>query len=40
MGVESSDAIGSVRLTLGRATTKDEIDAAADALIESWQSLV
>jgi cysteine desulfurase len=40
MGVESSDAIGSVRLTLGRATTKGEIDAAADALIESWQSLV
>ena len=40
MGVESSDAIGSVRLTLGRATKKGEIDAAADALIESWQSLV
>ncbi len=40
MGVEPADAIGSVRLTLGRSNTLEEMDVAASALIETWKALV
>jgi len=39
MGIPESMAIGSVRLTLGRENTRDDIDRAADALAEAWRSL-
>ena len=37
MGVAPEDALGSVRLTLGRSTTEDDVARAADALIGSWR---
>lgn len=37
MGVAPDEAIGSVRLTLGRGTTEDDIERAAIALVRSWQ---
>jgi len=40
MGIPPEQAIGSVRLTLGRRNRQGDIDRAADALIESWRSLV
>lgn len=39
MGVEPEQAAGSVRLTLGRANTPEDVDRAADALITTWRSL-
>ena len=39
MGVAADDALGSVRLTLGRSTTSAEIARAADALLRSWREL-
>ncbi|MFZ5894831.1 MAG: cysteine desulfurase family protein [Myxococcota bacterium] len=39
MGVAPDAAMGSVRLTLGRQTTENEIERAASALIRSWQEL-
>jgi cysteine desulfurase len=36
MGVSFTDALGSVRLTLGRCTTEEDVAQAADALIRSW----
>lgn len=39
MGVEPDQAAGSVRLTLGRANTPEDVDRAADALITTWRSL-
>jgi cysteine desulfurase len=39
MGVAPEDALGSVRLTLGRATTEDDIARAGEALVRSWQIL-
>jgi len=36
MGVSPKDALGSVRLTLGRGTTEDEVARAAAALVRSW----
>ncbi|MBI4953432.1 MAG: cysteine desulfurase [Myxococcales bacterium] len=36
MGVVSEEALGSVRLTLGRSTTEDDVVRAADALVRSW----
>ena len=38
MGVAAEDAIGSIRLTLGRGTTAADIAVAADALVRSWRS--
>lgn len=38
MGVDPDAARGSVRLTLGRGTTEDDISRAADALIRSWRA--
>jgi cysteine desulfurase len=39
MGVRPDEAVGSVRLTLGRGTTEAEIDAAADVLSNAWAKL-
>jgi len=39
MGVQPDDAVGSVRLTLGRSTSEDEIRRAAEALIRAWRRL-
>ncbi len=40
MGVAPAEALGSVRLTLGRGTTADEVLRAATALVRSWQGRV
>jgi cysteine desulfurase len=37
MGITLDEAVGSVRLTLGRGTTSADIVAAADALARSWR---
>ncbi len=37
MGIPEDEAIGSVRLTLGRSTGMEDIDDAADQLIRAWQ---
>jgi cysteine desulfurase len=37
MGVPAEEAMGSVRLTLGRHTSEEDIERAADALIRSWR---
>ena len=39
MGIPAAEAVGSVRLTLGRATTDEDIARAADALGRAWQSI-
>jgi len=39
MGVSEEEAMGSVRLTLGRANSRDDIDCAANELIKAWQRL-
>lgn len=39
MGVASDDALGSVRLSLGRLTTEADITAAAGALLAAWRVL-
>jgi cysteine desulfurase len=36
MGVDPLDALGSVRLTLGRSTRLADVDLAADALVRAW----
>jgi len=40
MGVGPEEALGAVRLTLGRSTTEDEVVRAAAALVGSWQRLL
>jgi cysteine desulfurase len=40
MGIPAKAALGSIRLTLGRATTGSEIDRAASALASAWRSRV
>lgn len=37
MGVAPEDALGSVRLTLGRGTTEDDVARASEALVRSWR---
>jgi cysteine desulfurase len=37
MGIAPGDALGSVRLTLGRRTTEDDVVRAAEALGRSWR---
>src|SRR5690606_203621 len=37
MGVSPAEALGAVRLTLGRGTTEDEVTRAATALIAAWR---
>jgi len=39
MGVAPEDALGSVRLTLGRGTTEDDVARASEALVRSWRRL-
>jgi cysteine desulfurase len=39
MGIPAAEAVGSVRLTLGRGTTDDDIARAADVLARAWQSI-
>lgn len=39
MGVDDAAALGSVRLSVGKFTTEEEISLAGDALIRSWKSL-
>lgn len=38
MGIAADEAIGSVRLTLGRGTTAADIAVTADALVRSWRN--
>jgi cysteine desulfurase len=38
MGVPTPDAVGSIRLTLGRGTTAADIVVTANALVRSWRS--
>ncbi len=40
MGIPESEAIGSVRLSLGRFNTRQEIDIAATELIKTWKKLM
>jgi cysteine desulfurase len=40
MGLAADDALGSIRLSLGRATTGDDVGLAAELLIQSWKRLV
>ena len=39
MGVPAVEALGSVRLILGRATTSDVVDRAAEAFVRTWRRL-
>lgn len=39
MGVPLQEALGTVRLTLGRATTHEDLERAARALARAWKSL-
>jgi cysteine desulfurase len=39
MGIPAAEALGAVRLTLGRGTTEEEIDRAAALLIEAARAL-
>ena len=38
MGVDADEALGSIRLTLGRGTTAAEVVVAAEALVRAWRS--
>ncbi len=39
LGLTESEALGAVRLSLGRHTTVDEVERAADALVKAWEEL-
>jgi cysteine desulfurase len=39
MGIPRDEALGAVRLSLGRGTTAADVDRAADALVRSWTAL-
>jgi len=39
MGVDATRAAGAVRLSVGRMTTENDVDRAAQALIAAWQAL-
>jgi len=39
MGLARDRALGAVRLTLGRWSTEDEVDAAATALVATWRAM-
>jgi cysteine desulfurase len=39
MGAEAVRAAGAVRLSVGRGTTRDEVERAADALVHTWQQM-
>jgi cysteine desulfurase len=40
MGIAPREAVGSVRLTLGRGTTHEEVERAAGTLARAWHHLV
>jgi len=37
MGVAPQEALGTVRLTLGRGTTRDQIEHASALLVRAWR---
>jgi len=37
--VEPEEAVGSVRLTLGRSTTEEQVRRASEALVRAWRRL-
>jgi len=39
MGIDAARATGAVRLSVGRTTTPDAVDRAAEALVDGWQRL-
>jgi cysteine desulfurase len=39
MGLDAARAAGAVRLSVGRMTTEEEVDRAADGLVASWARL-
>jgi cysteine desulfurase len=39
MGVPEREAVGSVRLTLGRGTDRAQVERAASALVDAWRRL-
>lgn len=39
MGVSEAEALGTIRLTLGRDTTADDVLRAANALLEAWRRI-
>lgn len=39
MGVPPREALGTVRLTLGRGTSREQVERAASALVGAWQAL-
>jgi len=39
MGFDAARAAGAVRLSVGRMTTEEEIDRAADGLVASWRRI-
>jgi len=39
MGIQEAEALGTIRLTLGRGTTPNDVSRAADALIGSWRRI-
>lgn len=39
MGLDADTALGSVRLSLGRGTTEDEVRICSDALIKAWGAM-
>ena len=39
LGIDRRAALGAVRLSLGRATTRAEVEAAADELAAAWRRL-
>jgi cysteine desulfurase len=39
MGVDAREALGTVRLSLGRGTTQAEVDAAAASLAAAWRTV-
>jgi cysteine desulfurase len=39
MGVKHDAALGSVRLSLGRGTTEEDVDLAAAALVRAWEEI-
>ncbi|MEO1336714.1 MAG: aminotransferase class V-fold PLP-dependent enzyme, partial [Myxococcota bacterium] len=40
LGSSEREALGSVRLSLGRETSQDEVERAANALIQAWRQVV
>ena len=39
MGVDAARASGAVRLSVGRSTSREEVERAAEALVCAWQQM-